>query len=87
MKVIMPLKIRSFLKELKELEECPAEAREKAAIQMAQMLDNGKDYVLYKKGDIYAAANDIEEARERLEDIHYRLELSIKSGNVSESVH
>ncbi|GEM_PF-2879324 len=83
----LPLKLRSLLRHLKELENSSAGEREKAAHRLAEMLDEEKLIIIANKGDTSDAAAAIGAARARLEDIHQRLDLTIKSGVISESIH
>lgn len=84
---MMPKKIQSFLDQIKELENASSEEREKAVMLLAEALDDRKIYILKKKKDVHDAADDIKAARSRLEDIHQRLDMSLKSGLASESIH
>lgn len=84
---VISIKVKSFLKQLKTTEQASAEECQKAAMLLNQALDGKKIYILQKKSDIKDAANDIHIARSRLEDIHDRLALAIRSGIVSDSIH
>lgn len=83
----LPRKIHSFLKDIKSLENASPEEREKAVHLLTEALNDNKIYVIKKQNGVKDMAAEIKAARARLEDIHNRLELSIKSGIVSESIH
>jgi len=91
-------KVEKFIKHLKTLENATPSEREKAIHMLTEALQ-GKHLYLVKSSrsndnglvqkDLADKnlAQELHAARTRLEDIHSRLELTIKSGNANGTMH
>lgn len=61
---------------------------ETAAVRLvAETLDRKTTYIIRSKNDAGMAADAIRTEKERMEDVHRRLKLILKSGLASESIH
>ena len=86
---ILSSKIQGFLDEIKKLENASSEEREKAIHLLTESIEGKNIYVLKpsNENEFRNIALEVKRARARLEDIHSRLDLTIKSGLASESIH
>ncbi len=80
-------KVQDFLDQLRDSENPSSEEREKAVLLLTETLRDKNVYIAKRSQELKKIANDLQKARARLEEIHSKLDLSIKSGIVSNSIH
>ena len=81
----VPFKIHSLLKFLKESEKPVATST--ITLRPANTPMREKTFAITSKNDIHILAGEVKAARLRLEDIHSRLEMSLKAGLANNTVH
>ncbi len=81
------VKVKAFLETLKQAEHDSSSAREKAVHILVDSLDSKRIVIVKDKEGLSDAASAISAARARLEDINSRLDITVKAGLSSESIH
>lgn len=83
----LPLKLQSILRKLREDEDKRPSRRKIIRPAPEQDQPHHNAYFVSTANDIQIIAAEVKAARMRLEDIHTRLSLSLRSGLASESIH
>ncbi len=83
----LPIKITDFLDQVKNSDHPTAEEQEKAMTLVAETLRYKNKRLKQANDELKSAATELQIIRNRMEDIHQRLDLSIKAGLASKSIH
>ena len=81
----LPPKLQIMLKQLRDAQKKPGKVR--VLLRPANEQSPKRAFLVMTGKDIKLVSEEVKAARTRLEDVHSRLSLTIKSGHASESIH
>lgn len=87
MAAALPVKVRSFLKDVEDISSPTEEQRHKAMELLAETLRYRNTKLCRTRDELVETARKLKEMHLQLQDMNRRLELAKKVGMLSKSVH
>lgn len=83
----LPIKVHNFLQEVRDIENPTDTEKSRALELLAEAMRHRNMKLCRAKEDLASIAQKLKALHTELEDMNRRLELTIKSGSGSQSVH
>jgi hypothetical protein len=87
MAAALPVKVRSFLKDIEDINSPTEEQRQRALELLAETMRYRNAKLCRSRDELVETARKLKELHLQLQDMNRRLELAKKTGMLSKSVH